>query len=462
MESLLSGSWERIVSAHCRNVEIEVCESLREACRLLRNTIRLLETEENEILAEMDINKSEVEKAKVKRDTAEAAYQKEVIKVGGIGLRGSGLKGFSGSAAAETMTRTTKSLSAWDARGTAAATSAATTSRGATTKSGSGEASSMAVVAAPRLRKPKTMTHAQNERLLRVKRKREETRLTYSEKIAKLTHVLRKYNDVMHNVMGTWEDLLRRHHATMASAMEVLARHHSFTFVEEMSSVVRDLRRRTEPTTHGGGGGGGGGDPSLSSSSTGSSTTTIGNSIAGSIASSSARKISSITGRSGSVLRRRVSSAGGGELPRRRKRRETATLLNAVLRDISKEVEESDDDEEMMKMGKVVKEVKKVVSAGALMHFASNLLSPSAGTDRCGLTERSDSSSSLMIVPPTTSSTTSSRHDLTQTPSSISAKHLAPTRSFRRFHDAIVDEFGVSVYEEHQQRWEMYYYFLTL
>ena len=459
MESLLSGSWERIVSAHCRNVEMEVCESLREACRLLRNTIRLLETEENEILAEMDINKSEVEKAKVKRDTAEAAYQKEMIKVGGIGLRGSGLKGFSGSAAAETKTRTTKSLSAWDARGAAGgATAAAATPRGATTESGG--ASSMAV--ASRLRKPKTMTHAQNERLLRVKRKREETRLTYSEKIAKLTHVLRKYNDVMHNVMGTWEDLLRRHHATMASAMEVLARHHSFTFVEEMSSVVRDLRRRTEPTTTHGGGGGGGGDPSLSSSSMGSSTTTIGNSIGSSIPSSSARKISSITGRSGSVRRRRVSSVGGGvvvggvgggELPRKRERRETATLLNAVLRDISKEeVEESDDDEEVVKMVKVVKVVKKVVSAGALMHFASNLLSPSAGTDRRGLTERSDSSSSLMIVPPTTSSRTSSRHDLTRTQSSISAGHLAPTMSFRRFRDAIVDEFGVSVYEEHQRR----------
>ena len=459
MESLLSGSWERIVSAHCRNVEMEVCESLREACRLLRNTIRLLETEENEILAEMDINKSEVEKAKVKRDTAEAAYQKEMIKVGGIGLRGSGLKGFSGSAAAETKTRTTKSLSAWDARGAAGgATAAAATPRGATTESGG--ASSMAV--ASRLRKPKTMTHAQNERLLRVKRKREETRLTYSEKIAKLTHVLRKYNDVMHNVMGTWEDLLRRHHATMASAMEVLARHHSFTFVEEMSSVVRDLRRRTEPTTTHGGGGGGGGDPSLSSSSMGSSTTTIGNSIGSSIASSPARKIRRITGRSGSVRRRRVSSVGGGvvvggvgggELPRKRERRETATLLNAVLRDISKEeVEESDDDEEVVKMVKVVKVVKKVVSAGALMHFASNLLSPSAGTDRRGLTERSDSSSSLMIVPPTTSSRTSSRHDLTRTQSSISAGHLAPTMSFRRFRDAIVDEFGVSVYEEHQRR----------
>ena len=455
-DRILATTWEELVEKHRRCVETEVCEPIREACRSLRNTIKLLETEEEEILDEMDRHKSEVEKAKVKRDAAEQSYQKLMMKVNvGSMIVSTKEGGTSRGSMASTSSienddedvANNHGNSNVNVKGKGNGNGRPSSSSRSSSFSLSPSRRPMISTIAESLKQRKTdtpMTHAQNERLLRVKRKREETRLTYSEKITKLTHVLNKYNDVMGDVMATWEAVLRRHHATLQTAFESLCRLHAATYSDEMAVVLKELKYRVEPPSGSGGNSGSSGSIGLSSgkSSRESSLRVITTSSSATLGSSS-----------------HITEDKTTKKTQRRPRRETATAMGAVLREIGKGLgdnkveEEEEDDEERKKrqeeeyrMNRKRSHMSKAsqsISAGALLRFASDLLSP---TSEAAAVARTRGKSVLQKFLPTLTSAQS------RSPITSSTMLSTMPMSFRKFRDSMVDEFGSNVYDLHKQR----------
>ena len=197
--------WVSITGKYCQQVDAKVCVKIREACRLLQNRAKLLEEEENAIIEEMDCLKREVEIAKKKRDNAEDSY---------VSL----------------MSRAGLMQSSQNPNGTDEVLDAS-------------RAHKKSVVSSKR----KPLTHSENEKLLRIKRKREETRLTYSQKIARLTHVLKKYNHVMTTIMKSWDTHLRKHHNEIVVALQSLCQIKDAT-LNEMKNVLLRMREILVPT----------------------------------------------------------------------------------------------------------------------------------------------------------------------------------------------------------------------